>query len=151
MNSGLAKQKIDWAIKESETLSAEGNGNLDVKLPTQVNKQLAYSFDSASSVSEMSSVSGLIIPIKPFPPVAAMSKGASKPSVNGGGGNKLKAIPPVAANNPAAWVWPVNGGEQKAIATLSSGKKANDTGISYWKRALRKRFPCQQKKPGKSL
>ncbi len=38
MNSGLAKQKIDWVINESETLSAESNGNLDVMQPTGMNK-----------------------------------------------------------------------------------------------------------------
>jgi len=45
LNSGLAKQKIDWAIKESETLLAEGNGNLDVMQPTGMNKRQAYSFE----------------------------------------------------------------------------------------------------------
>jgi len=38
LNSRLAKQKIDWKIKESETLSAENNGNLDVMQPTWMNK-----------------------------------------------------------------------------------------------------------------
>jgi len=67
LNSRFAKQRIDWAINGSETLSTEGDGNLDVKQPTQMNKQQAYSFDSASGVMEMSSVSGLHMPIKPFP------------------------------------------------------------------------------------
>jgi len=88
------------------------------------------------------------MPIKPFPPVAAMSKGASKPSVNAGGGNKLKAIPPVAANNPAARVWPVNGGEQKTIEKLSSGKKANDPGIVILERSIKKKVYVSAVKPG---
>jgi len=140
LNSGLAKQKSDWAINESDTLSAENNGNLDVMQPTRMNKQQAYSFDSASGVSEMSSMSGLNIPIKPFPPFAAINKAASKPAVKAGGCNKLKAIPLVAAVNQAVPVKPVvKGGEQKAIAASSSGKKSNDPGIVLLEKNIKKK------------
>jgi len=95
----------------------------------------------------MSSVSGLNMPIKPTPPVATMSKGASKPSVNAGGGNKLKAKPPVAANNLAAWVKPaVKGGEQKTIAAVSSRKKAIDPGIVVLEKSIKKKVSMSAEK-----
>jgi len=61
----------------------------------------------------MSSVSGLYLPIKPFPQISAISKVASMPSVKAGAGNKLKAIPPVAAVNQAILEKPIKGGVQK--------------------------------------
>jgi len=40
LNSGLAKQRIDWVTNGSATLSAEGNDMLDVMQYTQMNKRL---------------------------------------------------------------------------------------------------------------
>jgi len=39
----------------------------DVNQPTKMNKQLGYSFESASGISEMTSGSGPTLPIQPFP------------------------------------------------------------------------------------
>jgi len=58
-------------------LFMDGTGNKDdddVKQPAKVNKQLGYSFESASGISEMTSGSGPTLPIKPFPPVATMNQ-----------------------------------------------------------------------------
>ena len=85
-------------------------------------------------------MSGLHLPIKPFPQVAAISKGASKLSVKAGGGNKLKSIPPVAAVNQVVLVKPVKGGEQKAIAASSSRKKAIDPGNVIVEKNRAKKF-----------
>ncbi len=131
---------------------AEGNGNLDVMQPTGMNKQQAYSFYSASSVLEMSSMSGLNMPIKSTPPVAAINKAASKLAVKASGGNMQKEIPLVDANNQAAWVKPaVKGGEQKTIAAVSSRKKAIDPGIVVLEKSIKKKVCVSTEKTSRSL
>jgi len=57
-------------------LSRDGTGNKDdddVKQLAKMNKQLVYSFESASRLSEMTSGSGPNFACTTFPPVAAMN------------------------------------------------------------------------------
>jgi len=77
MKAGSSKHKIDQVLQGTGTLFMDGTGKEDddnVKQPAKVNKQLGYSFESASGISEMTSRSGPTLPIQPFPPVAAMNQ-----------------------------------------------------------------------------
>ena len=70
VKAGSTKHNIDPVLQGTRTLSMDGTGNEDVddvKQPAKMNKQLGYSFESASGISEMTSGSGPTLPIKPSP------------------------------------------------------------------------------------
>ncbi len=95
----------------------------------------------------MSLVSGLNMPMKPTPPVAAINKAASNLAVKASGSNMQKEILLVTANNQAAWVKPaVKGGEKKTIAASSSAKKAIDPRIVILEKSIKKKVSMSAEK-----
>jgi len=80
MKAGSSKHKIDQVLQGTGTLFTDGTGKEDddnAKQLAKVNKQLGYSFESSSGISEMTSRSGPTLPIQPFPPCCGHEPGSS--------------------------------------------------------------------------